>query len=121
LSVKVNQLTALNQSQTGSSHNLLTVNGTAKQIIALAPLRQTPKNILATFIALIPSTIAISQWEYDDSKLQITISGVSATREDLLNFKTDLENSQKFTNISLPLTFLEASTDIPFSMTFVIK
>ncbi len=121
LDAQVKQLTTLNQAQEGSSHNLLVINGTAKQIVALAPLRQTPKDSLAAFLALVPASISISQWDYEDDKLQFTISGVSETREDLLNFKSDLENSQKFTNISLPLTFLESSTNIPFSMTFVVK
>jgi hypothetical protein len=118
---QVKQLTNLNQAQEGTSHNLLTVNGTAKQIIELAPLRKTPRDKLETFLTLVPSAITISNWEYDDSKVLFTVSGIAATREDLLEFKDTLSANQTFTNVSLPLTFLEAATDVQFTITFIAK
>jgi hypothetical protein len=121
LDSQVKQLTNLNQAQEGSSHNLLTVNGTAKQIIELAPLRKTPRDKFVTFLSLVPSTITISNWEYDDSKVLFIVSGSAATREDLLDFRDTLTKNQTFTNVSLPLTFLEAATNVQFTITFVAK
>lgn len=117
----VKRLSELVQSQSGSAQALLSVNGTAKQIVALAPFRKTPRDALFNFLEIIPTGISLSQWDFDDVKQQFTITATANTRDDVLNFKTLLEESNKFTNISLPLSFLESSKDIVFTMTFSTK
>lgn len=48
----------------------------------------------------------------------ININGVASTREALNAFRRSIEESEMFTNISLPITNLELRRDIPFSMSF---
>lgn len=121
IDTNVKRLNDLVQSQSGSAQALLTVNGTAKQIVALAPFRKTPRIAFMEFLELVPSEIAITQWNFDDSKQQFSVNALANTRDDVLNFKTVLEESNKFTNIVVPLSFLESPRDISFTMTFTTK
>lgn len=121
IDAQVKQLTTIVQSQGSNGQKLLAVNGTAKQIVALAPLRQTPRQQFIDFFELVPEDIRVTQWEYDDSKQQFSVSAIAMTRDSVINLKSALEDSQKFTKVSLPLSFLESQKDIPFTITFVSK
>jgi hypothetical protein len=121
IDAEVKQLTNNVQSEGSNGQKLLAVNGTAKQIVALAPLRKTPRQQFIDFLSLVPTDIRVSQWEYDDSKQQFSVSAVALTRDSVINLRTILEDSEKFTKVTLPLSFLESQKDIPFSFTFIAK
>ncbi len=108
--------------QEGSNQqNLLLLNAQAKTIVGLAPLRVTPKQKLITIATLLNDTIKITQWEYDDTKLQFNFIGTAKTRQELLSLKNKLEESKEFIKVTLPLASLESSENVKFSMTFVTK
>jgi len=121
LDAQVKQLTIIRENSQQSSQNLLKVNATAKQIIALAPLRKTPHEKIKHVFSFIPEGITLAQLEYDDSKLLFSLSGIARTRDDLLDLKSNLEQSNEFTKVSLPLSLLEAPKDINFSISFTRK
>jgi len=100
---------------------LLLLNSQAKQIVMLAPLRKTPKEITVEIGRLIPEGISVSQWDYDDSKLRYTLTGTAQTRDELIRFKTILEQSSIFADITLPLESLERPIDSKFTFTFIAK
>lgn len=121
IDTNVKRLNTIVQSQGANSQALLSVNGIAKQIVALAPLRKTPKDSLEAFILLIPEGVTISQWEFDDGKQEFTVTGVGKTRDTLLDLKAKLEESNMFARVNLPLSYLESPSDIPFVIKFVPK
>jgi Tfp pilus assembly PilM family ATPase len=121
LDARVKTLTASVNSQKPDTQNLLLLNAQAKMIVALAPLRQTVKDKLLVMQNLLPATIAITQWEYDDQKLQFMITGDAQDRADLVAFKNKLEESEEFTRVSLPLGSLESPKNVHFALTFVLK
>ena len=121
LDSEVRNLNQMLQSQGDNGQKLLAVNGTAKQIVGLAPFRKTPREQFKTFLSLVPQDIQVTQWSYDDAKQQFSVSAIALTRDSVLNLKTIIEQSGKFTKVTLPLSSLESQKDIPITMTFVNK
>ena len=96
-------------------------NAQANNIANFAPLRKTINYKLQVIQSLLPESISISQWEYEDAKLLFTLNGIANNREDLLKFKTKLDQSGEFAIITLPLGSLELAENVRFSLTFVIN
>lgn len=119
LDTEVKRLTSLNQSQTTGSQGLLRLNAEAKTIVALAALRKTQKDNITLLASLVPSNITLIEFEYDDSKLLFTISGIATTREALLEFKENIETSDAFGKVSIPLGILEVPINVKFTLSFV--
>lgn len=121
---RLEQQIAAEQSKTGTqgiaSQKILLLNSVSRAIVALSPLRKTPVDMLQVFSDTVSQGVSISQWEFDDGRQQMRISGTATTREQLLLFKTRLEDSGVFTNVSLPLGTLETPVEVPFVMTFLI-
>ncbi len=114
-------LTAQSKLQKGNTQNVLSLNSQAKNIVTLAPLRLTPKDKIQVLQSVIPEGITITGWEYDDSKLMYSLSGVAQKREDLLIFRNKLEQTEEFTKVTLPLGSLELPLNVQFTITFVTK
>ncbi|MBI4065307.1 pilus assembly protein PilM [Candidatus Gottesmanbacteria bacterium] len=104
-----------------NQQNLLLLNAQAQTIVRLAPLRITPKQKLIAIASLLTDAIKVTQWEYDDAKLQFTFIGTAKTREDLLSLKNRIEESEEFIKVTLPLASLESSENVKFSMTFITR
>jgi Tfp pilus assembly PilM family ATPase len=118
---QVNQIRTLSQAQQGDTQALLLLNAQAKNIVSLAPLKNTPKKSIEKLSATVNENISITQWEYDDSKLAYKITGMALTRAALLDFKTGLDKSDVFTNVALPLESLATPVNVPFVITFMLK
>lgn len=114
-------LTSQSKLQKGSTQNLLLLNAQAKNIVSLVPLRTTPKDKLLILQSIIPAEISVTQWEYDDGKLIYTLTGIAQKREDLLLFKSKLEQTEEFTKVTLPLGSLEQPINVQFTMAFIVK
>jgi hypothetical protein len=121
LDTNVKALQKLNQSQSGGMRDILLLNSQAKNVMNLIPLRHTPEEKIEALNKLLTDTITITQWEYDDSKLQFTLTGNAKTRDDLLAFKQSLDQSKDFAKVTLPLVSLETSVQTPFIITFLVK
>lgn len=107
--------------QNSNQQSLLLLNAQAKTIVALAPLRLTPKQKLVSLNNLLSDAIKITQWEYDDTKLSFILTGTAKTREDLLSFKSKLEKSQEFAKVTVPLASLETAVNVRFTISFVLR
>ncbi len=116
---QVKVLTGKLQNQQAETQKLLLFNAQAKNVVTLSPLRKTPRNKIAAILSILPATIHVSQLDYDDNKLMFTISGLAERREELLAFKSKLEDTQEFRQITLPLGSLETPINIKFTMTLV--
>lgn len=112
--------TILDQKPT-ETQSLLLLNSQAKDVVELSPLKKTPLASLAILQSIIPESIRVTQWDYDDSKLFFTLVGTAATRGDLLEFKNKLESTAEFAKITLPLGSLEVAENVKFNLTFVVQ
>lgn len=84
--------------------------------------QQTPKwsRLVERIGAL--GTFGIALTRVDTASLEsVTISGIATTRDNLLYFKTVLENSNLFTEVKMPLNYLEQKDNINFSLTLKLK
>jgi Tfp pilus assembly protein PilN len=68
---------------------------------------------------LLNSGIRFKSVSFDGSR--VALSGQAATRESLLLFKDNLENSDYFQNVDAPLSNFLKQTDIDFSFSFEIE
>ena len=118
---RVAALTQENKTNGTNSQGLLMLSANAKNIVTLAPLRVTVRDKLAVIASILPDGITVTQWEYDDSKLQFTLTGMAKDRSELLIFKNKLETTGEFAKITLPLGSLETAQNVRFSLTFIIK
>src|SRR3989344_4131756 len=75
---RIKTLTVLTQSTRTQSRQLLLLNNQAKHIVALAPLKITPRNPILTLGSLTGEAIAVSHWSYDTTKLAFTIDGIAS-------------------------------------------
>jgi len=53
----------------------------------------------------------------DDGSMNVEISGIAETREDLINFEKNLKNDSSFSNIDSPVSDLLKSINADFSVT----
>lgn len=118
---EVARLQAVIDQKPTETERLLLLNAQARDIVELSPLKKTPLATLAVLQGIIPDTIHVSQWDYDDSKLLYTLSGTAATRGDLLEFKNKLEATAEFAMITLPLGSLEVAENVKFNLTFITQ
>jgi hypothetical protein len=121
LDSELKSLTEKKNSFDSVGNELLTLNAQAKLISALHALRITPREQFRAFGGLLTEGISVSQWEYDDTKLQFTLTGTAQTREELLVLKEKLELSDNFAKVFLPLGSLESPLNVRFTITFLTK
>lgn len=121
LETNVVSLTQSTKNQGGQIQQLLSLNANAHHVVTLAPLRKTPQDAFRVIESVLPTGIVITQWEYDDAKLQFTLQGVAGAREQLLLFKNKLEQTGEFTKVALPLGSLETPQNVRFSVSFISK
>lgn len=118
---QIRELTRLTQSAQAETQKLLLLNNQAKHIVALSPLRQTPKDAIMALGAILPDGITVDQWSYDSTTLTFVLKGVARAREDLLILKRTIESSDRFGKVDLPLVSLETPFNVKFSISFLSK
>jgi Tfp pilus assembly PilM family ATPase len=118
---QVKAMRKLTQTQATNTQSLLLLNSQAKNIVALGPLRITPRVKVESLSRLLSDKLVVNQWEYDDAKQEMKISGIAQTRDDLLNFKNSIDASTDFGHVTLPLGSLETPISVPFTLTFLIR
>jgi Tfp pilus assembly PilM family ATPase len=121
LEAQVKTMRKLTQVQETNTQSLLLLNSQARNIVALGPLRITPRMKVEALSNLLSDKISTSQWEYDDGKQEVKLSGIAQTRDDLLLLKNSIDTSADFAHVTLPLGSLETPISVPFTITFLIK
>jgi len=121
LESRVKSITDITASQKPDTQKLLLLNAQAKNIVELAQMRKTARDKLQVITNLLPPTIHITQWEFDDTKQQFILQGEAESRTDLLDFKSKLDASDEFDRITLPLDSLELARNSRFSISFLVK
>jgi len=74
-------------------------------------------DLLYLFNRLITEGITLQKTNFDINENMITVSGIADTRDNLLNFKNNLESCELMTNVTLPLNTLLKKQDIDFTIT----
>ena len=93
----------------------------ANQINVLFPQKVGPQEELNIALSLIPSTIKVESISYDTAKNKFQIFGISQDRQNLIDFKNLLEESEVFYKINLPLGALTSKENSTFTIDFTVK
>ncbi len=96
------------------SEDITNLNDQLKLLAQLETNHEYPSKIIKDWANLVPSGIQITSLSIDLLKEDLSIKGKAKTRNDLLTFKENLENSKKFKNIQSPLSNLVLDKDIVF-------
>lgn len=83
----------------------------------------TASLLLGLILAQKPLGIDISSYAYanSDPTIAVQLSGVAATREDLLAFQRNLQTDPRFADVKYAQSFIIQKTDISFQLTITIK
>ena len=95
----------------GTNKLLKKISGKQKELKPIAPLMKEISEI-------VPERIYLTYFSYQKEDSLITINGRSETREDLLVMENDLNESEYFEDVDLPLSNLIRQTDLDFKITF---
>ena len=93
------------------NERIKTMKELQKEILPFSPILTEIRDIKGEGISLLDIRISSKENE-------VSLSGKADTRDDLLAFKRDLENSRFFENIKMPLASLEERENIEFNMSF---
>ncbi len=82
-----------------------------------------PSTLLTLVLAQKPVGIDVTSMAYADSNKIVTVqlSGMAATREDLLAFQRNLKSDTRFTDTKYAQSFIIQKTDIAFQLTITLK
>jgi len=94
------------------------VNELANRVSSIDNISVEPQDVINKITAVRPSGIRITRYSIDLDKGGIQLLGVSASRQALIEFKKAIEEYEEFGSVSIPLSSLEAETDIEYIMTF---
>lgn len=81
--------------------------------------RQSPtwSVIIDQLLSYTPDGITISSWNVTSPRDIIQFAGMARSRDELNNYRTALESSGVYTHVTMPITNLEMSANIPFNIT----
>ena len=106
------------QKSKSASDQIKRVNTLADKTIKIDSVNHYPQDVMNLIYQKKPENVVILSYIVDLEKGSVSITGLSAGRSDLLEFKNKLAEGGDFQNILLPLTSFEQGTNIEFSMGF---
>lgn len=95
------------------------VNRLSSKILTITGLQTDPQLVTAQINEVKPAGITITGTKMDLEIGRITISGVSNTRKTLIEFKENLEASDYFSKISLPISSLVQEENLNFDINMI--
>ena len=97
----------------GEANKVIT---TTKSIVEAS---KYPQDILNPIFAARPGAVVLNAFKIDMETGKVTLMGVAANREALLEFKENLEKNDDFSLIQIPVSSFEAETDLEFVANFI--
>lgn len=97
------------------------INTMVQRINKLFPQKVTPEQPITQVLNLIPKQIHLTNLLYERSKKQFTLTGVAPSRQELFTLQTMLEKDEHIGKVTLPLSSLESTDDIQFSLSFTYE
>ncbi len=95
------------------------INEIITKVDKILSARVSPNHVIDTINSLKPSGVTISDYNLELDAGKISLKGKAASRQDLINFRKALEDHADFSRVSIPVSSLEAETDLEFSLNLV--
>ncbi len=118
LSQSVNTLVNDNQN---SNKQIREIKAKINNITKIQKENVKCSNILKDIVNKTNDNIKFSKISLDVNKNKLILAGHAKTRDDLLNFKKQLEESKNYSNINLPINNLLERENINFNIQLEIK
>ncbi len=98
------------------SQRIKTINEKTEQVENLIETRDFPQRELVEIIKSAPEKVTLTNLEYDMNSQIIRLGGQADQRQDLLDFKKNLQNNELFHSVLIPISSLEKETNLDFSL-----
>lgn len=95
------------------------INDTLKVIEEIQKKTKTISPFVLEFSQIIPKEVKTTSFQVNTEDSSVKIKGLAKTRNALLKFKKNLEASDKFTDVKVPLSNLLEKEDIEFEISCV--
>lgn len=92
------------------------INEASNKVIQITSRLYYPQEIVNKITAINKNGIEIKSYKINFDSGDVTISGISTDRLNLIDFKTNLEKDEVFSVVTLPLKNLESETNLEFTM-----
>jgi hypothetical protein len=99
-----------------ASIKIKSINQTSDKVINIFAISQSPSEVFNAIYKTKPEGINITSYQIDFEKGGVVISGVSATRDNLISFKQSLDKTGLFGQIILPLSSFEIENNLNFDI-----
>jgi hypothetical protein len=95
------------------------INKTSEKVIGITKATDLPHVIINPLYRIKPEGVTIKTYNIDLDLGSVVISGKSATRTDLINFKKSIEGLEDFVQVSLPISSFEVESNLDYELSFV--
>ena len=119
--VTVNQASSQGQKIKDLEANIRDANNNLDQLTKLDLARTSNFKIIEELIYLLPPNIKLNSLSLNRANNQGSLAGHADQRQDLLTLKANLENSDYFKQIDLPLNNILKENNIDFSLSFSLS
>ena len=89
------------------------------KVIKITENSKLPQEVVGKINSLKPSGISLFSYKMDLGSGNIRAGGRSANRQSLVELKKNLEESEDFSQVQIPLSSLEQETNIEFEVSFL--
>lgn len=97
------------------------VNKSSNMVLKIIGATLHPQTILNDISKAKPGGIVINNYKMELDRGEIAITGIASTRADLLDFKQNLESTEGFSKVSIPISNFEVESNLRFSLGFNIS
>jgi hypothetical protein len=86
------------------------------EYLALEGRSRSFEETVRTIVSIAPAGVSITRIALEEGDAAVRLSGIAATRGDLLLFNDRIEEEEVFSDVELPVSSLAKGVDISFSM-----
>ena len=95
------------------------INLVAEKVSKIVEVSVPVEEVFNNIINAKPDGVVINRYLVDLDKGSIEVSGISADRSSLIEFKQKLEENENFTEVFVPISSLETESNIAYRISFV--
>ena len=108
---------SLGQKRTETANMVKQMNTTADAVLQIKNISVLPQDALNIINLSRPEGISISQYKFDFDLGDIKIDGVAKDRLSLIEFKQNMQKSDQFGSVDIPISNFETETNLTFQLT----
>ncbi|MFC1751370.1 PilN domain-containing protein [Pseudomonadota bacterium] len=117
----LSQVEAQSAEYTYDSNLVSSLNKASKTITKLFLKKTAPISAIENITKSAPEGINLNRMQFNTNKGSISIWGIASDRSTLFLYKDNLNQTNQFTSVRIPLSSLEDPRNIEFALTLTLK